>query len=250
MTTTKRIAVYGASGRVGTRLVEAILANPGMDLAAAHVSPTSSWLSGQVGNTAIEYRQAESWIDTHCDAIIDFSTPQASIALQEMVRDRSIPIVVGTTGFSEAQQRQLDGAARMRPLMVGINFALGFGAYAASVQKFANAFPSAQVRIEETYHQRKKRAASGTSLLLADIIRAAQGSRTGISPPEPEISIHRRGDVVGVNEVHFDLGVSRTSFSFNVDTLSAYAEGAIAAAVWLAEPGRKIGRYNPSDMQT
>jgi len=58
MATSKRFAVYGASGRVGARLVEAILASPGMELAAAHVSPTSSWIGGQVGNTAIEYRQA------------------------------------------------------------------------------------------------------------------------------------------------------------------------------------------------
>jgi 4-hydroxy-tetrahydrodipicolinate reductase len=85
---------------------------------------------------------------------------------------------------------------------------------------------------------------------LADIIRDAQGSHADLSPPGPEISIHRAGDVVGVNEVHFDLGVSRSSFSFNVTALNAYAEGAIAGANWLAEPGRKRGRYDPSDIRT
>jgi 4-hydroxy-tetrahydrodipicolinate reductase len=244
-----RFAVYGASGRVGTKLVETILASPGMELAAAHISPASRWLGGSVGNTAIEYRPAEPSINAHCDAIIDFSTPDASIRLQEIAGDRPVPIVVGTTGFSAAQERLIDEAARLRPVMVGVNFALGFGAFAASVQKFASAFPNAQARIEETYHQRKKRSASGTSRLLADIVRNAQDKGGAVSSPMPEISIHRSGNVVGINEVHFDLGVSRAGFVFNVDTLGAYAEGALAAAVWLADPARKPGRYEPADMQ-
>ena len=241
-----RIAVFGASGRIGTRLVEAILARPDLQLAAAHVSSTSAWLGRSVAGTVVEYRPAEATINAHCDAIIDFSTPEASLLLQKMAGDRSVPIVIGTTGFSAAQRATLEAAAKLRPVMIGANFALGFGAFATSTYRFAEMHPSALVTIDETYHQRKKRMASGTSLQLVRGIRAAQGKAD--AAPEPDIRIHRVADTVGINQVRFDLGVANASFTFTVDTLAAYAEGALNAALWLATEAGGPGLYSPADM--
>ena len=243
-----RIAVFGASGRVGTRLVEAILADPGLELAAAHVSPGSEWIGRQVGHTVIEYRPAEMAINAHCDAIIDFSTPAGSLYLQRMAGRRSVPIVIGTTGFAAGQLAEIDAAARHRPILMGANFALGFIAFARSTQQFARAHPGALVTIEETYHQRKKRAPSGTSLLLARLAREAQGGSGGATPPEPEIRIHRLGDTVGINEVRFDLGDSEARFAFTVQTVAAYARGALAAAIKLVGAGVGPGRYDAFDI--
>jgi len=243
-----RIAVFGATGRIGTRLIEAILARPDLQLAAAHVSSTSAWLGRSVAGTVVEYRPAEAAINAHCDAIIDFSTPEASLQLQEVVGTRPVPIVIGTTGFSDAQLATLEAAAKLRPVMIGANFALGFGAFAASAYRFAEMHPSALVTIDETYHQRKKRVASGTSLQLAHGIRAAQGKAAADIAPEPDIRVHRLADTVGINRVQFDLGVSLASFTFTVDTLAAYAEGALGAALWLATEARRPGLYSPSDM--
>lgn len=190
-----RIAVFGASGRVGTRLVEAILADPGLELAAAHVSPGSKWIGRQVANTVIEYRPAEMAVNAHCDAIIDFSTPEGSLYLQRMAGRRPVPIVIGTTGLSAGDLAEIEAAAQYRPILMGANFALGFIAFTRNVQQFARAHAGALVTIEETYHQRKKRVASGTSLLLAQKVREAQGRNSGvgltISTP-PRISIRSR----------------------------------------------------------
>lgn len=244
-----RIAVYGASGRVGTRLVEALLSTPGLELAAAHVSPGSEWVGRQVGGTVIEYRPAEAAINSHCDAIIDFSTPEASIALQRLLGRRDVPVVLGTTGFTAEQKQSIDAFASHRPIMAGANFALGFGAFARAATAIAAAHASAFVTIEETYHQRKKRAASGTTLLLAAMIRNAQGRGAASVPPEPEVRIHRVGNAVGTTEIIFDLGVSETRLRFAVETIAAYAQGALAAAAWLVAEAGGPGLYDPFDMQ-
>lgn len=243
-----RIAIFGASGRVGTRLVEAVLTDPGLELAAAHVSPGSAWIGRQVGSTVIEYRPAEAAINAHCDAIIDFSSPAGSLYLQRMAGQRPVPIIIGTTGFAAADLAEITAAARYRPILTGANFALGFTAFGRTVRQFAAAHPGARVTIEETYHRRKKRAPSGTSLLLARTLRDAQAAAAGASPPEPEIHIHRLGDTVGINEVRFDLGDSEMRFTFSVQTIAAYARGALAAAIQLVESGLGPGRYDAFDL--
>jgi 4-hydroxy-tetrahydrodipicolinate reductase len=243
-----RIAVFGASGRVGTRLVEAILTDPGLELAAAHVSPGSAWIGRQVGSTVIEYRPAEAAINAHCDAIIDFSSPAGSLYLQRMAGQRPVPIIIGTTGFSSDDLARIDAAARYRPILMGANFALGFTALARNACQFAAAHPGARVTIEETYHRRKKRAPSGTSLLLARTVREAQASASGMELPAPEIHVHRLGDTVGINEVRFDLGDSEIRFTFSVQTIAAYARGALAAAIRLVESGAGPGRYDAFDI--
>ena len=240
-----RIAVYGASGRVGTGLVHALLSTPGLELAAAHVSAGSEWIGRQAGGSVIEYRPAEAAVRSHCDAIIDFSTPEASLALQRLLGERRLPVVIGTTGFTAEQQQKIDGFARSRPIMAGVNFALGFGAFAKSAIALAAAHPGAFVTIDETYHQRKKRVPSGTTLLLARLIQQAQGQ----GAPEPEMRVHRLGDTVGVTEVALDLGVTKTRLSFAVETIDAYAHGALAAARWLVDRADGPGLYDPFDMQ-
>lgn len=243
-----RIAVFGASGRVGTRLVETILADPGLELAAAHVSPGSPWIGRQVGSTVVEYRPAEAAINAHCDAIIDFSSPAGSLYLQHMAGQRPVPIVIGTTGFSRDELAQIDAASQYRPILMGANFALGFTALAREARRFASAHPGALVTIEETYHRRKKRAPSGTSLLLARTLHEAQAAAAGARPPEPAIHVHRSGDTVGINEVRFDLGDSEVRFTFSVQTIAAYARGALAAAIQLVESGAGPGRYDAFDI--
>ncbi|MCR6673133.1 4-hydroxy-tetrahydrodipicolinate reductase [Devosia ginsengisoli] len=243
-----RIAVFGASGRVGTRLVEAILTDPGLELAAAHVSPGSPWIGRQVGSTVVEYRPAEAAINAHCDAIIDFSSPSGSLYLQRMAGQRSVPVVIGTTGFAADDLAEIQAAARYRPILTGANFALGFTEFARNARQFAAAHPGASIAIEETYHRRKKRAPSGTSLLLARVLREAQATAAGASPPEPEIHVHRVGDTVGINEVRFDLGDSEMRFTFSVQTIAAYARGALAAAIQLVESGLGPGRYDAFDL--
>ena len=121
-----RVIVFGASGRVGTHLVEAVLADPGLDLAAAVVSPQSDRRGIPVAAGAVEYRAADPTMNAHADVIVDFSTPAASIELQRMLDRKPIPVVIGTTGFVPDQQHELEHAGRYRPILASANFAVGF----------------------------------------------------------------------------------------------------------------------------
>lgn len=241
-----RIGIIGASGRVGTRLIETILANPGLELAAALVSPGSPLVGRPVAG-AIEYRPADKTIRSHCDVMIDFSTPAASLAFQDLLGTQSTPIVIGTTGFTTEHEEMLSRYAENRPMLVSANFAYGFEAFKLAALGFARQMPGAEARVGETYHARKKAEPSGTSRMLAGEIAAMRSLSMGFAAPETPVVVNREGDTVGINEVRFNLGSGEAAFTFTVHTLSAYAEGAIAAAQWLFNRAPPPGRYSLTD---
>lgn len=238
-----RVAVMGASGRVGLRLLEAIAADPGLELAAALVSPSSRLIGMAIGGGSLVYRPIEPAMNCHADVFVDFSTPAATLALQEAMGDKTIPVVIGTTGFDAEQEAALDHHAERRALLVAPNFAVGFATFERAVLDAARCDPGARATIVETYHARKKAEPSGTSRHLARSIAATRREAAGIDLGEPEIVVRRESAVVGVTEVRFDLGTAELAFRHSVRDLSAFADGALAAARNLsrtaAVPGRR-----------
>ena len=247
-----RVIVFGASGRVGTHLVEAVLADPGLDLAAAVVSPQSDRRGIPVAAGAVEYRAADPTMNAHADVIVDFSTPAASIELQRMLDRKPIPVVIGTTGFVPDQQHELEHAGRYRPILASANFAVGFEPFLGAATGLARRLPGAEASVEETYHARKKAAPSGTSLRLSaevhDARVAAFPTEGGHHAARPPIGVRREGQTVGINTVSFDMGASDITVTFTVHSLAAYAHGALAAARWLVESAPDPGLYNLRDV--
>lgn len=242
-----RIGIMGASGRVGTRLVELILANPGLELAAALVSPGSKLVGTPVAGGSIEYRPAEAAMKSHCDVMVDFSTPAASLALQMETDRKFIPIVIGTTGFTPDEDERLTAFSCHRPMLVSANFAHGFEAFRQAAVDFVRRMPDADATVSETYHARKKSEPSGTSRLLARQLFETRSLAMGFPAPVPTIAVYREGDAVGINEIRLDMGSAEAVFTYRVHTLAAYAEGALAAAQWLVSKPRSAGRYNLID---
>lgn len=242
-----RIGIVGASGRVGMQLVEAILASPGLELGAALVSPGSRLLGQAVAGGSIEYRPADAAIRSHCDVMIDFSTPAACLAVQEQIGDKSIPMVIGTTGFTAEEDARLTEFSAFRPMLVSANFAYGFEAFKQAALGFARQMPGAEPMVSETYHSRKKPEPSGTSRQLASLLRQTRSTAMGFDAGETPIAVHREGDTVGINAVRFALGCGETAFTYTVHTLAAYAEGAISAASWLVAEAPSSGRFSLAD---
>lgn len=242
-----RIGVAGASGRIGTRLVEAILANPGVELAAALVSPSSNLIGRPVAGGSLVYRTAATAMKSKCDVMIDFSTPAASVALQESIGSKRIPTVIGTTGFTPEQDARLTALSRLRPLLISANFAHGFEAFKNAALGFARRFPGAEPTAVETYGYRRPLGASSSVELLAKELQAERSHAMGFSAGETTFVTHREGETVGLNEVRFDLGSCEISLTFFVHTLSAYAEGAISAAQWLVSEAPASGRFSCAD---
>ncbi|WP_176084815.1 dihydrodipicolinate reductase C-terminal domain-containing protein [Martelella sp. HB161492] len=242
-----RIGILGASGLVGTCLVQLILDSPGLELAAALVSPGSRLAGTPVAGGGIEYRPADAEMNSHCDVMIDFSTPAASLSLQAQIAKKNIPTVIGTTGFSAKDDATLTGWCAHRPMLISANFARGFEAFRLASLGYARMMPDAEPRVFETYHARKKADPSGTSKLLAAEISKTRSTAMGFEAPETPITVKREGDIVGINEVSFDLGSAETRFTYRVHTRAAYAEGALAAAQWLVATPRPAGRYTLAD---
>jgi len=218
-----------------------------LELAAALVSPGSKLVGTPVAGRSIEYRPADAAMKTHCDVMIDFSTPAASLALQEEINTKAIPMVIGTTGFTPEEQERLTAFSQYRPLLVSANFAHGFEAFRQAAVDFAWRMPDADAAVGEIYHARKKAEPSGTSRLLARQVFEARSRAMGFAAPEPAITVNREGDTVGVNEIRFDMGSAEAVFTYRVHTLAAYAEGALAAAQWLVSTPRPAGNYSLAD---
>lgn len=219
-----RIAVLGATGKVGRELVAQIEAAPDLHLAEA--------IGSGGGGLAAARLDA--------DLLVDFSTPDATMALLDRLAGDPLPLVIGTTGFSVAQAERLAAEGARRPILVAANFTFGFQPFRAAALALARALPEARITVSETYGAAKKPAASGTTRgLVADLaaIRPGQTIATGI---------FREGACPGINEVSFDAGVVSLGVKLTVASRAAYAAGALAAARWLT--GRAPGAYTSADM--
>ncbi len=224
-----RISVLGATGKVGTSLLDAIASAPDLSLSEAISA------SGADGSVPL----AEATFDG-ADVVIDFSSPSGTMALLDRLQGRRIPVVVGATGFGETQAQRLAAEGRHRPIMVGANFTQGFEALARAARGLAAALPEAAVTVGEVYNAAKKLAASGTTMRLCREV--GEGGR----PVETEIQ--RIGDTPGINSVTFDYGAANIALTLTVRSRTAYAAGALDAARWLiSQPN---GAYAPADMLT
>ncbi|MFZ2102411.1 MAG: dihydrodipicolinate reductase C-terminal domain-containing protein [Oricola sp.] len=217
-----RVAVHGATGKVGREVVS--LVEQAGDLAYA----------GAFGSRANPGELPE------CDVVIDFSAPQAAMELLGRLEGTALPLVVGTTGFTAEQASRLRDEGRTRPILISANFTLGFEAFRMAATDLASRLPQAAIAVIETYNAQKKPAASGTTQGLVANLSAI--------PPERDITteIHRIGNTPGINTVCFDLGVASVDLTLTVESRAAYAAGALAAARWLA--GRANGTYTSTDM--
>lgn len=224
-----RIAILGATGKVGAALREAIASAP--DLALSEVISAS----GSEDSVPL----ADARFDG-ADVVIDFSSPSGTMALLDRLQGRAIPVVVGTTGFDEAQALRLAAEGRLRPIMVGANFTQGFEALARAAQDLAAALPEAAVTVGEVYKATKKPAASGTTKRLCREL--GEGGRAVAT------DIQRTGDTPGITSVAFDYGAATITLTLTVRSRTAYAAGALDAARWLiSQPN---GAYAPADMLT
>ena len=189
--------------------------------------------------------------------MIDFSHPSATLELARFCRDRTIPMVVGTTGFSPAQRNELEQVAMKIPLLVSPNMSRAVNLLMRLVGEAARALgQSADIEIVERHHRLKKDAPSGTALRLAEIAAEAAGitrfvhGREGLvgQRSSNEIGVHavRTGDEPGEHTVIFGLMGESLELSHRALNRDGFVRGAIDAAVFLA--GKPAGLYTMTDV--
>jgi 4-hydroxy-tetrahydrodipicolinate reductase len=196
------------------------------------------------------------------DVVIDFSTAAASAGLAAAAAARGGPaLVIGSTGFTEAQLAGLEAAAARIAIVRAGNFALGVNVLVGLVVQAARILPPETFDIEvfEAHHARKVDAPSGTALMLGEAAAAgrdvelravARRGRDGITGPRPvgEIgfSVMRAGGIVGEHAVVFAGEEELLTLSHSARDRGLFARGAVAAARWAA--GRPPGGYDMQDV--
>jgi 4-hydroxy-tetrahydrodipicolinate reductase len=248
-----KIAIAGAGGRMGRTLIEAVLADSGLSLAAAFDVPGSPALGREVGNIRIT---SDPKTSAAADVLIDFTRPEGTL---EHLRHAKA-MVIGTTGFSPQQKKIIEEAARRMPIAMAANFAVGVNAAYKLAETAARILgDSYDVEIIEAHHRHKVDAPSGTALRLgevvakalnrklSDVARHGRAGETG-ERPEKQIGFHaiRGGDIVGEHTVIFAGQGERLEVTVRSQSRMTYAAGALRAARFLQN--RSAGLYDMADV--
>lgn len=194
------------------------------------------------------------------DVTIDFTAPDATLAFVEASAQANKPIIIGTTGHSEAVRTAITQYAHKIPIVLAPNFSVGVNTLFWLTRKTAEILgPEFDLEIVEMHHRHKKDAPSGTACRLAEILSevrslsVAQGVRHGRQGmvgerPTAEIGMHalRGGDVVGDHTVLFAGEGERVELSHKASSRATFARGSLRAAAWILQ--QPPGFYDMQDV--
>ncbi len=258
-----KLAVIGAAGRMGRRIIALALENSEFDIVAAIEKPGHPDIGKDAGLAAAA-AQLNIKIDSKwppaADVAIDFSQPQAAEATIDYCLKNKVALVLGTTGLNAEQQEKLKDASKKIPLLYATNMSIGMNVLFSVVGKVASLLGNDyDTEIIEQHHRFKKDAPSGSALTLAENICKATGKkfpdclvngRNGKEAAREKgtIGIHavRAGDIVGVHSVLFSTLGETITLNHNAHNRDGFARGALRAAKWLI--GKKPSLYSMADV--
>ena len=249
-----RVAVAGASGRMGRMLIEAVTLSDDCVLSGALDVPGSAALGqdaaaflGRTSGVAIvaDVRAGLSG----ADVLIDFTRPEGTLAHLAACRELGVKAVVGTTGFSAEQKAEVAAVAREIAIVMAPNMSVGVNVVLRLIDMAARALAEGyDIEIIEAHHRHKVDAPSGTALQMGEVAAAATGrelkdcavyAREGMTGERKAGTIGfasiRGGDVVGDHTVLFAGTGERIEISHKSGSRATYAQGSLRAARFLAQ---------------
>lgn len=252
-----RLAVLGAAGRMGQRLLARAVQDERFQLAAAIEAPGSPGVGQRVTGSEVV-------ITDHCnqpfDVLVDFSLPAGTMRGLRWCLDQSRPLVSGTTGLSHEQLGILRDAGRRIAVLHAANMSVGANVLCRLAEQAARALGQAyEVEITEAHHRHKRDAPSGTAKELAKAICRARGldpaaavrhgrAGTELERPPGQIGVHslRLGELIGEHEVHFADAFESVIIRHVAHDRGAFAAGALRAAAWIVN--QPPGSYNMANI--
>lgn len=262
-----RIAIMGAAGRMGRVLIEAVDLNEKAELGAALVMDSDPMLGVEAGamaglnkvfnvNTSADLQAQVS----NFDVLIDFTAPEATMKNIAVCKAAGKKIVIGTTGLTDTQKKDLETAAEDMAIVfapnysVGVNLCLNLLRMASKVMG-----DDSDIEVIEMHHKHKVDAPSGTALRMGEVIaetmdwdlnEVACYGREGQTGARPHKQIGfetiRGGDVVGDHTVMFATEGERVEITHKAQSRMTFAKGAVRAAVWVDE--KDSGLFDMSDV--
>ncbi len=261
-----RLIVLGAGGRMGRTLVRAITETPGLTLAGACEQSGSDFLGQDAGTLAgmppngIQLSDAETASLSEADGIIDFTVPAASVSFAQRTAEAGLVHIIGTTGFSDAEEGTIAQAAKRAIIVKSGNMSLGVNLAAALARRVAKTLGEEfDIEILEMHHNRKIDAPSGTALLLGQAaaegrgvllgkksVRVRDGHTGARKPGDIGFASLRGGTVVGEHNVIFAGPAERIEITHRAEDRMIFARGALKAALWARN--QKPGLYSMADV--
>ncbi len=254
-----KIIVTGLSGRMGSHIADLVRKTHGTELAGATEAPGSF----AIGTTLPEGHQVVDDLAKcieRSDVVIDFTSPEATLYHASVAAQHGKAMVVGTTGFSEKQKKELSEYLKKIPGVWAPNMSIGVNVLLKVVAETARHLgDDYDVEIIEAHHRHKKDAPSGTALALGESVAAALGrnfskvvcyhreGQTG-ERPAGQIGMQtlRGGDIVGDHTVMFAGIGERIELTHRANNRDNFARGAVLAAKWIH--GKSPGIYGMTDV--
>lgn len=258
-----RLAIHGAAGRMGRRLVALGSQDANLQLVAAIDHPEHGELGKDAGSLAgvgdLGVALTGS-LDFEADVVIDFSLPDSAVGICRACLSSRTPLVMATTGMTEDQKAEINAAAQEIPLVwapnmsMAVNLVMKLATTAGAIVRDAPG--GADVEIIERHHRFKEDAPSGTALKFGELIADAMGQtkhqhgregQTG-QRPRDEIGYHalRTGDNPGEHTIVFGLLGETIELTVRATNRDCYALGALQAAKFAANQGP--GLYSMYDV--
>ncbi|WP_298437667.1 4-hydroxy-tetrahydrodipicolinate reductase [Ottowia sp.] len=259
------VAIAGASGRMGQMLIQAVLDSGDCRLAGALDRAGSPVLGQDAGAFLGQTTGCAITADLQAGlagarALIDFTRPEATMAHLAACRRQGVALVIGTTGFSDAQKAEIAAAAQDIAIVMAPNMSVGVNVTLKLLEMAAKALATGyDIEIVEAHHRHKVDAPSGTALKMGEVIAGALGrdlkdcavyeryGHTGERDPSTiGFATIRGGDIVGDHTVLFAGTGERIEISHKSSSRAGYAQGSLRAVRFLA--GRKSGLYDMFDV--
>lgn len=260
-----RIAIAGASGRMGQMLAQALAEAADCQLVGTVDVADSVF----IGNDATGFLGQASGVmiqsDLHvglqnAQVLIDFTRPEGTMAHVKVCRQLGVKMVIGTTGFSDAEKADIQAASQDIAIVMAPNMSVGVNVTLKLLEMAAVALASDyDIEIIESHHRHKVDAPSGTALKMGEVIAQALGrdlkqcavfDRQGHTGARPDNAIGfstiRGGDIVGDHTVLFAGTGERIEITHKSSSRSTYAEGSLRAARFLA--GQQRGLFDMFDV--
>ncbi|WP_148716240.1 4-hydroxy-tetrahydrodipicolinate reductase [Chitinolyticbacter meiyuanensis] len=261
---TIKIAIAGASGRMGRMLIEATLAAPDCELHAAldraggdSIGTDATAFLGKPSGVAIT---ADLAALKGADVLIDFTRPEGTLAHLALCREHHVNMIIGTTGFDEAGREAIKAASGDIAIVSAYNMSVGVNLVFKLLEVAAQVLNQGyDVEIVEMHHKHKVDAPSGTAIAMGEAVarawdqelkNIATWSREGITGEREEGRIGfaalRGGDVIGDHTAVFAGPGERIEITHKASNRTIYAQGSLRAARFLA--GRTSGHFSMQDV--
>ncbi|MGV6827727.1 MAG: 4-hydroxy-tetrahydrodipicolinate reductase [bacterium] len=261
-----RVAIVGAGGRMGKALVETVAGNEELTLGAATERQGSSLVGADAGELAGVGALGVSLVDDlsvvmdDFDVLIDFTAPDSTLAHLALCVAHGKNIVIGTTGFTDEQKREISDASSQIGVVFAPNMSVGVNLCFKLLDLAARVMgDGADIEVVEAHHRHKVDAPSGTALRMGEVVADALGrdlnkvavyGREGQEGPRKSDTIGfetiRAGDVVGEHSVWFATEGERVEIVHKASNRMTFAGGAVRAAGWLKSQPK--GLYDMQDV--